>query len=155
MAQIEEVIQQLQQRITDMEPRTMLETPQEIRDLREETAHSTVGRLKTFSLECNQLSTRSAYTYENLTENPKLQTLETQLQEAKQHADTLQAQLKALTPVKRMKRFVEQRTAQQQVHTLQSKVKKASQQLQQIQEKACQLFTEVESRDDFKDGNLF
>jgi hypothetical protein len=74
------------------------------------------------ALECKQLSARSAQTYENLTENPELQTLEAQLQETKQHADMLQAQLNALTLVKRMKRFLEQRTAQQQVHMLQSKV---------------------------------
>jgi hypothetical protein len=144
VAQLEEVIQQLQQCIVDLELRTMPETPQEIRDLREATSCSAVGQLKTFALECKKLSTRSTQTYENLTENPELQALEAQLQEAKQHADTLQAQLKALTPVKRMKRFAEQRTAQQQVHTLQSKVMEVSQRLQPIQEKACQLFTEVE-----------
>jgi len=54
--------------------------------------------------------------------------------------------MKALTPVERMKRFAEQRTTQQQVHTLQSKVMEVSQRLQPIQEKACQLFTEVESQ---------
>jgi hypothetical protein len=43
-----------------------------------------------------------------------------------------------------MKRFTEQRTAQQQVHTLQSKVMEVSQQLQPIQEKACQLFAKLE-----------
>jgi hypothetical protein len=48
----------------------MPETPQEIRDLREATAQSVVGRLKTFSLECKQLSTRSTQTYETLTKNP-------------------------------------------------------------------------------------
>jgi hypothetical protein len=127
VAQLEEVIQQLQQCIADLELRTVPETPQEIRDLREATARSAVGRLKTFALECKQLSARSAQTYENLTENPELQALEAQLQEAKQHADTLQAQLKALTPVERMKRFPEQCTAQQQVHTLQSKVMEVSQ----------------------------
>jgi hypothetical protein len=47
-----------------------------------------------------------------------------------------------------MKRFVEQRTAQQQVHTLQSKVMEVSQRLQPIQEKACQLFVELESQGD-------
>jgi cell division protein FtsL len=147
VTQLEEVIQQLQQRITDLELRIVLETPQEIRDLREATARSTVGWLKTFSLECKQLSTRSTQTYETLAETPELQTLEAQLQEAKQHADTLQAQIKALTPVERMKRFAEQRTVQQQVHALQSKVMEVSQQLQPIQEKACQLFTELESQE--------
>jgi hypothetical protein len=70
--------------------------------------------------------------------------LEAQIQEAKQHADTLQAQLKALTLVERMKTFPEQRTTQQKVHMLQSKVMEVSQRLQPIREKACQLFTEVE-----------
>jgi hypothetical protein len=43
VAQLGEVIQQLQQRITDMELRTVPETPREIRDLREATARSAVG----------------------------------------------------------------------------------------------------------------
>jgi hypothetical protein len=103
VAQLEEVIQQLQQRIAYLELCTMPETPQEVIDLREATAHSAVGRLKTLALECKKLSTRSAQTYENLTENPELQTLEAQFQETKKHADILQAQLKALTRVKRMK----------------------------------------------------
>jgi hypothetical protein len=45
----------------------MPETPQEIRDLREATDRSAVGRLKTLDLECRNLSTRSAQTYETLT----------------------------------------------------------------------------------------
>jgi hypothetical protein len=148
VTQLEEVIQQLQQCIMDLELRTVPETPQEIRDLREATARSTVDRLKTLALECKQLSTRSAQTYETLTENPELQTLEAQLQEAKQHADVLQAQLKSVTPVERMKRFTEQCTTQQQVHMLQSKVMEVSQRLQPLQEKACQLFAELESQGD-------
>ena len=47
-----------------------------------------------------------------------------------------------------MKRFAEQRTTQQQVHTLQSKVMEVSQCLQPLQEKACQPFTELESQGD-------
>jgi hypothetical protein len=69
----------------------MSETPQEIRDLREATARSVVGRLKTFALECKKLSARSAQTYENLIENLYLKALEAQLQESKKHIDTLQA----------------------------------------------------------------
>jgi cell division protein FtsL len=111
VTQLEEVIQQLQQHITDLELRIMPETPQEIRDLREDNVQSTVSRLKPFALECKQLSARSAQTYETLAETPKLQTLEAQLQEAKKHADTLQVQIKTLTPVERMKRFLEQCTA--------------------------------------------
>jgi cell division protein FtsL len=104
----------------------MPETLQEIIDLREATARSTIGQLKTFALKCKKLSVRSTQTYETLAKTPELQTLEAQLQEAKQHVDTLQAQIKTLTPVKRMKRFAEQRTTQQQVHALQSKVMEIS-----------------------------
>jgi uncharacterized phage infection (PIP) family protein YhgE len=143
--QLEDVIQQLQQRIADLELRTVPETPQDVRDQREATAHSAVDRLKSLALECKQLSNRSAQTYENLTENPELQALESQLQEAKKHADTLQAQLKALSVVDRMKRSHEQRTTQQQIHTIQRKVMEVNQWLQPVQDKACQLFTEVES----------
>jgi hypothetical protein len=145
---MEEVIQKLQQRIIDLKLCTMLETPQKIRYLREATARSVVGQLIFFSLECKKLRARSAQTYETIVENPKLQTLEAQLQEEKKHADTLQVQIKTLTPVERMKRFIEQRTTQQQVHRLQSKVMEVSQQLQPIQEKACQLFVELEIQGD-------
>jgi hypothetical protein len=78
-------------------------------------------------LECKQLSNRSAQTYENLTENPELQALESQLKEAKQHTDTLQAQLKALSVMERMKRSQEKCTAQQQIHTIQSRVMEVTQ----------------------------
>jgi hypothetical protein len=46
-----------------------------------------------------------------------------------------------------MKRFTEQCTTQQQVHALQSKVMEVSQWLQPIQEKACQLFVELENQE--------
>ena len=64
----------------------------------------------------------------------------------KYDTEKLQVQLKALTPVERMKIFSEQCTIQQQVHMLQSKVMEVSQWLQPIQEKACQLFAELESQ---------
>jgi hypothetical protein len=64
------------QRIADLEIRTVPETPQEIRDLREATARSAVSIMKSLSLECKQLSSRSAQTYDSLTENPELQALE-------------------------------------------------------------------------------
>jgi hypothetical protein len=73
VAQLEEVIQKLQQCIADLELCAVPETPQEIRDQREATAHSAVDRLKALALECKQLSNQSAQTYENLTENPELQ----------------------------------------------------------------------------------
>jgi hypothetical protein len=43
VAQLEELIQQLQQCIVDLELRTVPETPQEIRDLREANSRSAVG----------------------------------------------------------------------------------------------------------------
>jgi hypothetical protein len=45
-----------------------------------------------------------------------------------------------------MKRSQEQRTAQQQVHTIQGKVMEVTQRLQPIQDEACQLFSEIEGR---------
>jgi hypothetical protein len=84
--------------------------------------------------------------YEKLTENPELQTLESHLQEAKQHTKTLQAQLKALLAVERMKWSQEKCTAQQQLHTIQSRVMEVTQPLQPVQDKAYQLFIEVESQ---------
>jgi hypothetical protein len=147
VAQLEEVIQQLQQRIVDLELHTVPETPQEVRDLREAISRSTVDKLKTLAFECKQLSARSAQNYEKITENPELHTLEAQLQEENQHADVLQVQLKSVIPVEIIKRFAEQRTAQQQVHMLQSKVMEVSKQLQPLQEKECQLFTKLESQE--------
>jgi hypothetical protein len=118
VAQLEEVIQQLQQHIVDLDLRAVLETPQDVRDQREATTQSAVEILKALSKECKQMSNRSTQTYENLTENPKLQALESQLWEVKQHADTLQEQLKALSAIYRMKRSQEQRTALQKIHNI-------------------------------------
>jgi chromosome segregation ATPase len=103
VAQLAEAIQQLQQRIADLELQTVPSTLQDVRDQREATAQSTVERIKALALECKQLSSRSVQTYERLTEDPELKTLESQLQEAKQQAATVQAQLKLLSAVERMK----------------------------------------------------
>jgi hypothetical protein len=62
--QLAEAIQQLQQRITDLELRTVPSTPQDVRDQREATAQSTVERIRAFTLECKQLSAHSAQNYE-------------------------------------------------------------------------------------------
>jgi lipid II:glycine glycyltransferase (peptidoglycan interpeptide bridge formation enzyme) len=78
-------------------------TPQDVRDQREATARSTVERIKSLTMECKQLTDHSAQTYEKLTENPELKALESQLQEAKYQAETIQAQLKPLSVVERMK----------------------------------------------------
>jgi hypothetical protein len=63
-------------------------------------------------MECKKLTDRSAQTYEQLTKNPELKALESQLQEVKYQAETIQAQLKPLSAVERMKRSQEQRTTQ-------------------------------------------
>jgi hypothetical protein len=141
-----EAIQQLQQRVAELELQTVPSTPQEVRDQREETARSTVQRIKALALECKQLSSRSAQNYERLTEDPELKTLESQLQEEKQQATIVQAQLKPLSAVERMKRSQEQCTAQQQVHAIQRKVMEVTQKLQPVQDAACLLFEEIEGQ---------
>jgi hypothetical protein len=122
------------------------ETPQDVKDQREVTAHSAVEILMALSMECKQLSNRTTQTYEKLTEYPKLQALELQLQEVKQHAETLQLQLKALSSIERMKRYQEKHTTQQQIHTIQRSIMEVTQRLQPVQDKSYQLFTEFESR---------
>jgi chromosome segregation ATPase len=141
-----EAIQQLQARVAELELQAMPSTPQEVRDQREETAQSVVERIKALALECKKLSSRSAQTYERLAEDPELRTLESQLQEAKQQATTVQAQLKPLSAVERMKRSQEQCTIQQQVHAIQSKVMEVTQRLQPVQDEACTLFEEIEGQ---------
>jgi hypothetical protein len=97
-------------------------------------------------MECKQLSNHNAQTYENLTENQKLQALELHIKEVKQHENILQAQLNALSVVERMKQSQEKHTAQQQIHMMESKVIEVTQRLQLVQDRAYQLFTEIESR---------
>jgi hypothetical protein len=72
IAQLEEVIEQLQQRIEDLELCTVPENHQDVRDQQEATSHRTVDRLKSLALECKKLRNRSTQTYENLTENLEL-----------------------------------------------------------------------------------
>jgi hypothetical protein len=79
VAKLAEAIQQLQQRVAELEIQTTPSTLQDVRDQREETAQSTVQRIKALALECKQLSSRSAKNYEHLIEDPELKTLESQL----------------------------------------------------------------------------
>jgi hypothetical protein len=72
--------------------------------------------------------------------------LEAQLQEAQQQALTVQAQMKSLTAVERMKRSQEQRTAQQQITAIQGRVMEVTQRLQPVQEEACTVFEEIEGQ---------
>lgn len=55
-------------------------------------------------------------------------------------------QLKALSAVDRMKRSHEQRIAQQQTHMIQRKAMEVTQRIQPVQDKACMLFSEIESQ---------
>jgi chromosome segregation ATPase len=141
-----EAIQQLQARITELEIQAVPSTPQEVHDQREEAAKNTVGRIRALTSECKQLSDRSAQTYERLTEDPELRKLEAQLQEAQQQALTVQAQMKSLTAVERMKRSQEQRTVQQQITAIQGRVMEVTQKLQPVQDEACKVFEEIEGQ---------
>jgi FtsZ-binding cell division protein ZapB len=85
----------------------MPNTPQDVRDQREATVHSAVERIKSLTLECKKLIDRSAQTYKKLTKNPDLKALESQLQEVKYQAEMIQAQLKPLSAVERVKRSQE------------------------------------------------
>jgi hypothetical protein len=62
--QLTEAIEQLQQRITNLELLTVPDTPQDVRDQRDATARSAVERIKNISMECKQISVHSAHTYE-------------------------------------------------------------------------------------------
>jgi hypothetical protein len=72
-------IQQLQQRVVELELQTVPSTLQEVRGQREATTWSIVERIKALAMECKQLSSRIAHTYERLTEDPELETLELHL----------------------------------------------------------------------------
>jgi monomeric isocitrate dehydrogenase len=76
VGKLAEAIQQLQARIAELELQAVPSTPQEVRDQREETVRSAVERIKALALECKQLSSRSAQTYERLAKDPELRTLE-------------------------------------------------------------------------------
>jgi hypothetical protein len=89
-----------------------------VRDQGEETAQSAVKRIKALVLECKKLSNQSVQTYECLAEDPKLRTLEAQLQEAKQNASIVKEQLKLLSMVENMKRSQKVHAVQQLVNVV-------------------------------------
>jgi hypothetical protein len=115
VGKLAEAIQQLQARVMELEIQAVPSTPQEVCDQREEAARNAVERIRALASECKKLSDRSAQTYEHLAEDLELRKLEAQLQEAKQQASTVQAQMKLLTTVEKMKRLQEQCAVQQQV----------------------------------------
>jgi len=118
VAKLVAAIQKLQQRVAELELQEVPSTPQEVQYQREEIAWSAVHRIKALALECKQISSRSAQNYERLTKDLQLKTLDLELktldshlQEEKQQATTLQAQLKPLLAVERMKISQEQHMA--------------------------------------------
>jgi hypothetical protein len=72
--------------------------------------------------------------------------LESQLQEKKLQEETVQAQLKLLSPIERMKRSQEQCMVKKQVHAIQSKVMEVTQRLQPVHVEACTLFEDIEGQ---------
>jgi hypothetical protein len=74
-----------------------------VSDQRKEAAKNAVEGIREITSECKQLSDQSVQTYERLAEDPELKKLEAQFQEMKQHASTVQAQMKLLTIVEKMK----------------------------------------------------
>jgi FtsZ-binding cell division protein ZapB len=74
-----EAIQQLQARVMELDLQEVPSTLQEVCDQREETAKSSVERIRVLTLEIKKLSKKSAQTYKHLTEDPKLRNMEAQL----------------------------------------------------------------------------
>jgi hypothetical protein len=60
VARLVEAIQQLQQRISDLEIQIVPSTPQDVKDPRDATAQSAVERIRALALEFQRLSSRSA-----------------------------------------------------------------------------------------------
>jgi hypothetical protein len=107
VVKLAETLQQLQARIIDLEAQTVPSTPQEVCDQREEFFKNIVASIRALALVCKQLSDRRTHTYERLAKDPELKKLEAQLQEVQQQEFSLQAQMKLLTVVERLKRSQE------------------------------------------------
>jgi cell division septum initiation protein DivIVA len=65
-----ESIQQLQERVEELELQVVSSSPQEVQDQREQTARSIVERIRALASKCKKLSNQSAHTYECLAEDP-------------------------------------------------------------------------------------
>jgi hypothetical protein len=72
VAKLAKAIQQLQHKVAELELQVVPSTLQEVQDQIEETAWSTVHRIKALALECKQLSSRSSQTYKHLAEDPNI-----------------------------------------------------------------------------------
>jgi hypothetical protein len=87
----------------ELELKEVPSTLQEVHEQREEASRNTVERIRALASECKKLSNHSAQTYERLVEDLVLRKLEAQLQEVQKQASTVQAQMKILTAIDRMK----------------------------------------------------
>jgi hypothetical protein len=72
--------------------------------------------------------------------------LEAQLQEAQQHAFSIQVQMKLLTVVERMKKSQEQCAVQKQITAIQGSIMEVAQKLQPVQNEFCKVFEEIEGQ---------
>jgi hypothetical protein len=56
VGKFDEAIQQIQERVAELELQVVLSTTQEVRDQREKITRSVVERIKALALECKQLN---------------------------------------------------------------------------------------------------
>jgi hypothetical protein len=82
LGKLVKAIQQLQAWIMELELQEVPSTLQEVRDQREEASRNAVERIRSFALECKQMSNRSVQTYEHIVEYLELRKLEERIQEA-------------------------------------------------------------------------
>jgi hypothetical protein len=61
VGKLTEAIQQLQERVMELEIQVVSSTLQEVHDQREESSRNTVERIRALTSECKKLSDRSAY----------------------------------------------------------------------------------------------
>jgi hypothetical protein len=141
-----ETLQQLQARITELEAQTVPSTPQEVRDQREETTKNTVVRIRALTSECKQLSDRSTQTYECLVRGSRAKEARSTVTGGTTTSIFMQAQMKLLTMVERMKRSQEQHAVQQQITSLQGKVMEVTQKLQPVQDESCKVFKDIDGQ---------
>jgi len=59
VGKLDEAIQQIQERVMELEIQAVSSTPQEVRDQREESTRNSVEIIKALSLECKKLTDRS------------------------------------------------------------------------------------------------
>jgi len=79
VGELTDTIQQIQERVTEIELQVVLINLQEVHDKREEVTISTFGRIRALASERKQLSDHIAHTYEHLTKDLEMRKLEAKL----------------------------------------------------------------------------